>query len=80
MRIHRHLRLDRMASGLLSYQEALHVALECTSCVHQTKRPTDVAVRGDLASANTGWPEELLRRGPVEPQDVNTDPWLLVLA
>jgi len=37
-------------------------------------------MRGTLASANTGKPEDLLRCGPVEPRDVDTHAQLPVLA
>ena len=57
-----------------------HATLECLSCARQAKRHADVVVRRTLASADTGQPHELPRRGPVEPLYVDADAELLTLA
>ena len=66
--------------GLASRLGIPHAALERFSHARQAEGHADVAVGWTLTSANTGWPDELPRRGPVEPGDVDADAELLTLA
>ena len=75
-----HLRQDCLVSGLASQLSVPHAALECLSRARQAERHADVAVRQTLTSVNRRRPHELLRRGPVEPGDVDAEAKLLTLA
>ena len=67
-------------SGLLSRQDAPHVALEGGSRVRQAEGHANVAVRWTLAPTDAWRPETSLRRGPVEPWNVDVDAQPAVLA
>ena len=47
------------------------MAPKCNSRARQAEGHANVAMRGTLASADMGQPEELPRHGPVEPSDVD---------
>ena len=66
-------------SDLLSFQIASHQALMRSIRVRQTERHANVAVRRTLATSHARRPEALLRRGSVEPWDIeaNAQPTIL---
>ena len=65
--------------GLLSRQNAPQMALVSSSRVRQAERHANVAVWWTLATSHARRPEALLRRGSVEPWDVdaNAQPTIL---
>ena len=66
--------------GHLSFQNASHQALVGSSRVRQAEGHANVAVRWTLATSHARRPEALLRRGPVEPWDIDADTQLSTLA
>ena len=77
---HLHLRQERVGPGLLSFQNAPHKKLVSSNHVWQAGRHANIAVRWTLAAPHAGRPEELLRRGSVEPWDVDADVQPAILA
>ena len=75
-----HLRQDRLMPGLASRLGVPHAALERFSHARQAEGHADIAVRWTLAPSDARWPDELPRRDPVEPGDVDANTKLLTLA
>jgi hypothetical protein len=73
MKGQRLLRLDLLMPGLMSRQDVPQVALVLGSAIRQAKRHANIAVRGALAPAHLGRPEELLRCDSGETWDVDAD-------
>lgn len=80
MKNHRHLCQDCAIPGLLSRQNAPHVALEGDSRVRQAEGLANIAVRGSLTLTNARGPDALLRCASVEPWNVDIDAQFVVLA
>jgi hypothetical protein len=63
-----------LTSGLVSREDTSRVSLVPTSAVRQAEGHAYIAVWRALAPTRSGRPKELVRRGSVEPWDVDADP------
>ena len=64
---------DGVVPGLSSFQVMPHVALIGRRHARHAEGHANIAMWRALATAHTRRPEALLRRGPVEPKDVDAD-------